>query len=76
MSSEVQYIDAWQLQVGDEIRLKSKGYTELATVIALYWHTQEVQGRSSAVTVVTRSTYSPNWHVFKSDRTMAITKRQ
>lgn len=74
--SDTEYIKAWNLQVGDAIHIPHEKYTEVLHVIGLYRHTQEFQGRSSAVTVVTSRTYSPDWHVFKSDRYLKIAKRQ
>lgn len=74
--SATEFIKAWNLQPGDKIRMKHEKYTEVLNVIGLYRHTQEFQGRSSAVTVVTASSYSPNWHVFESHRTLEIDKRK
>lgn len=75
---EEEFIKAWRLQPGDEILDPSKtgNATYVYHVLAVYRHTQEIQGRSSAVTVVLRGSYSPDWRVYKSDHPVKITKRK
>lgn len=75
---ETEFINAWNLQPGDEIRDLSKtgNATYVYHVLAVYRHTQEIQGRSSAVTVVLRGSYSPSWRVYQSHHPVKITKRE
>jgi hypothetical protein len=78
MMREEEFIKAWNLQPGDEIRdLSPTGNaTYVHHVLAVYRHTQAVQGRSSAVTVVLRRSYSPDWRVYKAEHPVKITKRK
>jgi len=72
---QTEYIKARELRIGDRIQMRHETYTQILGVVDVHTFTQTAQGRSEAVVVVARGSYSPSWHVFDADRTMAIVPR-